>query len=486
MHEVATPLFLSPPFVFPLVPPPPPPLSESHRGQYKYTSQLLALEACADGRGELPAYLCKIVTPLKLDAWQEALEDHPDQAFANYILGGIRNGFRIGFNRSRVCLKSRGTNMLSATEQSQVVAKYLGEELQASRIVEIRRQEQGLPRIQFSPFGVIPKTNRPGKWRLIIDLSSPDGHSVNDGISKELASLTYMSVDDVVRGLLQRGRGALLAKMDIKQAYRNIPVHPQDRLLLGMRWEESIFVDAALPFGLRSAPLIFSAVGDALQWVMESMGAKWVAHYIDDFVTIGAPDSPECSDNAQIMQAECERVGFPVEPEKSGGPATTISFLGVELDSRMLEIRLPKEKLDRLRAELKEWRGRKACRKRELLSLIGSLSHACKAVRAGRSFLRRLIDLSTVVEKLDHYVRLSREARADIELWVQYAEAWNGTSMMQSVQEAPPAAVVTSDASENWQSKAQSKAPLWGSYHSVIGVELVGWNSPCGVIIMLT
>ena len=175
------------------------------------------------------------MTPLKLDAWQEALQDHPDQAFANYILGGIRNGFRIGFDRSRVCLKSRGTNMLSATEQSQVVAKYLGEELQASRIVEIRRQEQGLPRIQFSPFGVIPKNNRPGKWRLIIDLSSPNGHSVNDGISKELASLTYISVNDVVRGLLQRGRGALLAKMDIKQAYRNIPVHPQDRLLLGMR-----------------------------------------------------------------------------------------------------------------------------------------------------------------------------------------------------------------------------------------------------------
>ena len=53
--------------------------------------------------------------------------------------------------------------MLSATEQSQVVAKYLGEELQASRIVEIRCQEQGLPRFQFSPFGVIPKKNRPGK-----------------------------------------------------------------------------------------------------------------------------------------------------------------------------------------------------------------------------------------------------------------------------------------------------------------------------------
>ena len=75
------------------------------------------------------------------------------------------------------------------------------------------------------------------------------------------------------------------------------------------------------------------------------------------------------------------------------------------------------------------------CRKRELLSLIGSLSHACKAVQAGKSFLCRLIDLSTVIRKLDHYVRLSREAR---------------TSMMQTVKGIPPAAVITSDASGNW------------------------------------
>ena len=108
----------------------------------------------------MPAYLCKIVTPLKLDARQEALQDDPDQAFANYILGGIRNGFRIGFDRSRVCLKSGGTNILSATEQSQVVAKYLGEELQASRIVEIRRQE---PRIQFSPLRGDSQKEQAGK-----------------------------------------------------------------------------------------------------------------------------------------------------------------------------------------------------------------------------------------------------------------------------------------------------------------------------------
>ena len=100
---------------------------------------------------------------------------------------------------------------------------------------------------------------RSNQWRLIQDLSAPEGWSVNDGIAKELATLTYVSIDDVMAWVLDLGRGALLAKMDIRQAYRNVPVHAEDRLLLGMKWEGETYIDATLPFGLRSAPLIFTA-----------------------------------------------------------------------------------------------------------------------------------------------------------------------------------------------------------------------------------
>ena len=191
-----------------------------------------------------------------------------------------------------------------------------------------------------------------------------------------------------------------------------------------------IFLDAALPFGLRSAPLIFSVVADALQWIIESIGVQWVAHYIDDFIMLGAPDSTECEENNSTMHEACERVGLPVEPKKDEGPATTISFVGIELDSVAMEIRLPQDKLKRLKEELSVWRRRKACKKRELLSLIGILSHACKAVRAGRSFLRRLIDLWIVLHHLDCYVLISMDARSNIEWCVQYVESWNGIQMM--------------------------------------------------------
>ena len=73
--------------------------------------------------------------------------------------------------------------------------------------------------IQCSPFGVIPKRNKPNKWRLILDLSSPEGHSVNDGIDKDMASLSYVSVDDIVAVIKRVGKGALLGKMDVQQAY---------------------------------------------------------------------------------------------------------------------------------------------------------------------------------------------------------------------------------------------------------------------------
>lgn len=99
---------------------------------------------------------------------------------------------------------------------------------------------------------------------------------MNDGINKELCSLSYMSIDDVAARVVRLGRGALMAKFDLKSAYRNIPVHPDDRCLLGMLWEDKLFVDRALPFGLRSAPMIFNAVAEALVYMIKQEGGRLI------------------------------------------------------------------------------------------------------------------------------------------------------------------------------------------------------------------
>ena len=97
---------------------------------------------------------------------------------------------------------------------------------------------------------------------------------MNDAISRDLCSLSYISVDDAAKAVTRVGRGALLAKVDIKNAYRIVEVHPEDRLLLGMQFEGLLYIDSVLPFGLRSAPKIFTAIADALEWIVSKAGVS--------------------------------------------------------------------------------------------------------------------------------------------------------------------------------------------------------------------
>ena len=122
----------------------------------------------------------------------------------------------------------------------------------------------------------------------------------------------------------------------------------------------------------------------------------------------------ECRSNLQVMLETCERLGVPLKANKLEGPLTTLTFPGIMLDTVQMEIHLPAEKLDTLKQLIKAWQDKRACRKRELLSLIGKLSHVCKVVQAGCIFLRRLIDLSTKAKNLDHWIKLSAEFQADL------------------------------------------------------------------------
>ena len=72
--------------------------------------------------------------------------------------------------------------------------------------------------------GVVPTGHTPGRWGLITDLSYPEGASVNDGIRRDLCSLRYTSVEAVAAAAQRLGEGTLLAKLDIKSAYRFVPV----------------------------------------------------------------------------------------------------------------------------------------------------------------------------------------------------------------------------------------------------------------------
>ena len=323
---------------------------------YRYTSDLLALDSCWASQFLLPSpRFATIVTPLMEDRWKFALCDHPDRKFANYIVNGIRFGFRIGFQEGPEACKSAKKNMPSASQRAKEVDKFLGSECATGRILG-PFESSFVPMVHLNRIGAVPKST-PGKYRLIVDLSYPSGRSVNDGIVGSLCSLQYVSVESAAQTVLQLGRGTLLAKLDIRDAYRNIPVHPEDRWLLGMSWRGEVFIDTVLPFGLRSAPKIFSAVADAVEWIVRKNGVRELCHYLDDFLVFGSPGSNECAQNLSALVKWAEWLGFPLALEKVEGPSTTLTFLGVEIDTSTLMLRLPEEKLIALRSLIASWTG---------------------------------------------------------------------------------------------------------------------------------
>eukprot|EP00112_Aurelia_sp_Birch-Aquarium-sp1_P003277 Seg1363.36 transcript_id=Seg1363.36/GoldUCD/mRNA.D3Y31 product="Polyprotein P3" protein_id=Seg1363.36/GoldUCD/D3Y31 len=357
---------------------------------------------------------------------------------------GIRYGFNLGVNPGTPVSPNR--NCVTAYEQPMGIDNYLAEEIKFGSIVG-PFNEAPLTPLQLNRFGVIPKST-PGKFRLITDLSFPRDASFNDLISDSEAEVSYACITEAISLVMKLGHSALLAKFDLRRAYRLLPVRLEDRWLLGMRWKGQFYLDLAIPFCLRSAPQIFKRFADALQSIFEQIGGvENIQHYLDDFLVAGPPQSSVCESDLYKCLSLAKNLGVPIAPEKTEGPSTSITYLGFILDSEKQELRLPVEKLTKVHLVLDTWKDRKTGTKRDLLSLIGLLQHCCQAVVLGRPFLRRLIDRAKTVSELHHFVTLSLWEKEDIQWWYTIFKSWNGKSLFHLPKwENAPDVSITSDA----------------------------------------
>ena len=134
---------------------------------------------------------------------------------------------------------------------------------------------------------------------------------------------------------------------------------------MGMYWQDSLFVDTALPFGLRSAPKIFTSLADAAQWILNQAGINFVVHYLDDFLLVGPLQSSACAKALESLLATFHRLGLPIAENKLEGPTTQLVFLGFEIDTTALEVRLPHTKLSNLQSTVVSWLNKKSCTKKQ-------------------------------------------------------------------------------------------------------------------------
>ena len=220
-----------------------------------------------------------------------------------------------------------------------------------------------------------------------------------------------------------------MAKIDIKSAYRIVPIHPADRYLLGMKWRDQYYVDLALPFGLRSAPSIFNTLADLFVWSLQNnYNITDLIHYLDDFFTLGPANTDTCAEYLNAINKASADLGIPLAPEKCEGPTTRLVVLGIEPGSIKMTTRLPLQKLNELKSLIRAWGTKKWCTRKTLESLIGKLNHACAVVAHGRTFLRRLINLLRYSKRHQKFIRLNKECRLDLKWWSEFLPSWNGIS----------------------------------------------------------
>ena len=197
-------------------------------------------------------------------------------------------GFHVGYQATGASLRSSLRNHPSSLANQRVVTDYITQEVAAGRMVGPLSESVG-GAVHCSPIGLVPKGRNTGQWRMIVDLSHPSGRSVNDSISPLLCSLRYSSLDDALSFVKQLGPGTVLIKVDLQSAYHLVPVHSQDRHLFGVSWGGHVYVDQALPFGLCTAPKLFTAVADAIGWALWQAGITLHIHYLDNLLILCSP-----------------------------------------------------------------------------------------------------------------------------------------------------------------------------------------------------
>ena len=128
-----------------------------------------------------------------------------------------------------------------------------------------------------------------------------------------------------------------------------VPVHPDDQPLLGIQWRGVTFVDRALPFGLRSAPKIFNSVADFPVWVLHCEGVSPLIHYLDDFLLFSPTQSMAAAIARSRVETVFSHIGALLTHHNTEGPATVLTFLGIQIDTDLLQLSLPREKVTCLR-----------------------------------------------------------------------------------------------------------------------------------------
>lgn len=292
------------------------------------------------------------------------------------------------------------------------------------------------------------------KVRLCLDLS----RNFNDLVKKR--SFKLLSLREAV--LLSKP-GSYYGKMDLSACFLSFPLAHNYSKLMGFCLGGESYRFTGVPFGLSSAPRVVSLLLDVVSATLVDRGVEHV-RYLDDFLFVG-PSAAQVLANMRVAAATLHEFGLVNNLAKLEGPAQSLEFLGIRIDSILRTLSVPDRKLKAIMPKLKDLLSRRCVSVKKLRSILGHLSHLSMVLPAARPFLRGLIDAvhyrqqesqHRPLRRARRHRRLSGALREDLAFWLHHVRGWNGSQSWRA--ESDPV-VLASDASTTGFGWVLEKAP---------------------------
>jgi hypothetical protein len=320
-------------------------------------------------------------------------------------------------------------------------------------------EEVGEEPDQFLGF-IFPRPKRDGSIRPIFNLKE-----LNQFIPYE-----HFKMEGVHMALDMIKTSSWFTKLDLKDAYMSVLMKPEVRKWLKFRWRGQLFQYRTCPFGLASAPRMFTKILKPVCAILRRLGVQMVI-YLDDMIFINS-DPQMLSMQTQSAVWLLQRLGFMINWGKSQlCPVQVIDFLGFSLDAPNMKVVLPMEKVRDIQHSCSSVLQKKKVTARELAAVLGKLVAAVQAVVPGPLHYRKLqmCQAETLLRGSQNYetqLTLTRDCVEELKWWAKEIENWNGRSLIRSV----PDLIITTDASKKgWGAVCGGVTTqgLWSAQESV-------------------
>ena len=367
-----------------------------------------------------------LTSGLNINNWKLALLGYPDKQLLEFL----EFGWPADYTANKIPTPTF-YNHIELIDNSKFIQEYIDTESSHGALLGPFSTIPFVPWAQFSPMMTRAKKES-NKRRIIVNLSFPKGSSVNSGIKKGFflgKTLTFSlpSITNIIDILTTSQTERFIWSIDLARAYRQLRTDPLSVPLFGITFKNNMYFDLAPPFGCRTSAMACARTTSAVVYLINKKGYNCLC-YLDDFVGI---ESTLAKANKAFSYAlsTLKYLGLETSEHKCKPPRQILTWIGYEINTRDLIIKIPKKKLEDILDECKTWIIGNMVTKKEVQKLAGKLNFIAKCIEPTKCYMNRILEFLRNTPKVGK-IQITEELLYDVSWFLEFASDFNGLVLL--------------------------------------------------------